>query len=171
MTLDAFLERYDKEGSVVLLEGKRSVKEKDKLLLIALGRLLAEKSRHIIFRSGNADGADFYFTQGVFECAPERIQIITPYKGHKKKNNLGYDIIDIDTVNLAEEPEIINQTIEISKGKSIINKYLEGEKGRNSAKAPYLLRDTAKVLGVGHFKPAVFAFFYDDLEIPKKGGT
>lgn len=171
MIFNEFIDKYDKIGSVVLLEGKRDVKESDKISLINFGRLLADMTRNIVFRSGNADGADFYFTKGVYEIASERIQIITPYKGHKNQKNLGYDIIDIDDINLAEEPLLIRQTIEVSKGKNIINKYLNGEKDRNSVKAPYLLRDTAKVLGVGHFTPANFAFFYDDLENPKKGGT
>ncbi|MBW1660271.1 MAG: hypothetical protein JRJ48_07220, partial [Deltaproteobacteria bacterium] len=58
MTLDQFIDRYDKEGAVVLLEGKRKVPEDDKEKLIALGRLLASRTKKMIFRSGNAQGAD-----------------------------------------------------------------------------------------------------------------
>ncbi len=41
MTFKEFIERYDKEKSVVLLEGKREVSETDKEKLRELGRLLS----------------------------------------------------------------------------------------------------------------------------------
>ena len=46
-------------------------------------RLSVEAS--LSFRSGNASGADEAFTAGVIKVAPERIQIIAPYAGHRKK--------------------------------------------------------------------------------------
>ena len=65
MTLDHFIDQYDFEGSVILLEGKRTVPEIDQHKLKALGQMLAKKLQLATFRSGNANGADLYFSQGV----------------------------------------------------------------------------------------------------------
>lgn len=78
MTLNQFINNYDSPGSIVLLEGKRNVPDADKEKLIALGQLLAKKTSHILFRSGNAAGADEYFSQGVSKINQDRLQIITP---------------------------------------------------------------------------------------------
>lgn len=59
MTLKEFIEQFDKEDSIVLLEGKRIVLDSDIDLLIQLGKTLATKTEHITFRSGNADGSDY----------------------------------------------------------------------------------------------------------------
>jgi hypothetical protein len=47
------------------------------------------------FRSGNA-GGDFYFSQGVLQVAPERLQVITPTKTTVKSNN-AYETISHST--------------------------------------------------------------------------
>ncbi|MBK8701150.1 MAG: hypothetical protein IPN29_17075 [Saprospiraceae bacterium] len=70
MTLSTFLSQYDTPGSIGLLEGKRNVLEADKEKLVSLGKLITLKSRHITFRSGNAGGADEYFSAGVAEVDP-----------------------------------------------------------------------------------------------------
>ena len=62
-----FVERYDVFGSIVLLEGKRSVADCDIPMLEAVGEKLAKMTSKIIFRSGNAPGADFYFSKGIDE--------------------------------------------------------------------------------------------------------
>lgn len=72
---------------MVLLEGKRDVPVTEKDKLIVLGCLLAESTTNILFRSGNAAGADFYFSQGVSEINPNHLQVITPYSGHRNKQN------------------------------------------------------------------------------------
>ena len=59
MTLKEFIKHFDKEDSIVLLEGKRIVLENDADLLIQLGKTLASKTEHITFRSGNADSSDY----------------------------------------------------------------------------------------------------------------
>jgi hypothetical protein len=38
------------------------------------------------FSSGNADGADTAFSQGVMDVAPERMEIIAPYATHRQKH-------------------------------------------------------------------------------------
>ena len=57
MNFGEFIERFDCPGSVVLLEGKRTVAVSDRPRLQALGQLLARRTRHILFRSGNASWA------------------------------------------------------------------------------------------------------------------
>lgn len=58
MTFDDFIKQFDIEHSIVLLEGKRDVADQDREKLSALGKLLATHTKHILFRSGNAGGAD-----------------------------------------------------------------------------------------------------------------
>lgn len=65
MTLHNSIQQYDVPGSIVLLEGKRDVREQDKDALVALGALLARETNHTLFRSGNANGADLHFSTGV----------------------------------------------------------------------------------------------------------
>jgi hypothetical protein len=84
MTLKEFIDQYDNENSIVLLEGKRKVLEEDKEKLIELGELLASKTSKMIFRSGNAEGSDQFFSDGVTSIDQKRLQVITPYSGHRK---------------------------------------------------------------------------------------
>ena len=59
MDLTSFCELYS--NGIILLEGKRNVREEDKIKLIEIGKLLAEKMPNATFRSGNADGSDYFF--------------------------------------------------------------------------------------------------------------
>ncbi len=49
--------------------------------------------------------------------------------------------------------------------------YLSGAKNRISVKAPYLIRDTMKVVGHNEIDKCNFAIFYDDLKNTEQGGT
>lgn len=172
MTLTKFISKYSNKNAVILLEGKRNVLELDKEKLTQFGNLLASKLPLATFRSGNADGADFYFSQGVLQVAPERLQVITPYENHRQKQNNAYETISLDQIDLANEPEVIYQSKNNKKTKSLIDKYVGGAKDRFAIKASYIIRDTVKVTGTNSGVPATtFAFFYDDLENPKTGGT
>lgn len=62
------------------------------------------------FRSGNADGADFYFSKGVLQVAPDRLQVITPYKNHRQKKNKANETISLDQIDLLNEPEVVYQS-------------------------------------------------------------
>ena len=54
----------------------------------------------------------------------------------------------------------------------MIDKYVGGAKDRFSIKAAYIIRDTVKVTGTqSGVAPTTFAFFYDDEQNPKTGGT
>ncbi len=171
MILDEFIQKYDFPGSVVLLEGKREVADADKLKLVDLGKLLTEKTRHMIFRSGNADGADNYFSQGVAEMDAERLEVIIPYTGHRKKTNIANKTYDLDSIDLKNEKDVIEQSIKNKKLKNLISKYVSGVRNRNTIKAAYIIRGTVKVIGTSIISKASFAIFYDDLDKPKTGGT
>ena len=171
MTLKDFVDQFDKENAIVLLEGKRKVIEEDKDRLENLGKLLATRTTKIIFRSGNADGADYYFSKGVTSVNSARLQVITPYSKHRQKDNLANDTISIDTINIVQEPEVIYQSKSNKKTEKLIDRYLSGEIDKFSIKAAYIIRDTIKAIGTDKIKPATFGIFYDDLENPKEGGT
>ena len=171
MTLTDFLEKHDVPGAIVLLEGKREVLEEDKAYLTRLGKLLAEKSNHILFRSGNASGADLYFSQGVAEIDSHRLQIITPYASHRQKQSQTYNSVSMDDINMAEEPEVVYQSKSNKKTDKLVDQYVAGKKDRFSIKAAYIIRDTVKVIGTQQIPAATFGIFYDDLSDPGKGGT
>jgi hypothetical protein len=77
-----FIEKFDQPGSIDLLEGKRIVKPDDEDKLILVGKMLAENSKHITFRSGNAKGADELFSKGVCSVDASRLEVITPFTDH-----------------------------------------------------------------------------------------
>ena len=171
MTLKEFIQTYDKENAIVLLEGKRNVLESDKGKLIALGKLLASKTEKMIFRSGNADGSDQYFSDGVTSVDPKRLQVVTPYTGHRKKTNKAYETFSLDEIDIAAEPEVVYQSKTNKKMEKLIDQYVYGDKNRFSMKAAYIIRDTIKAIGTDDIAPATFGIFYDDLDQPMSGGT
>lgn len=171
VTIEQFVKTYDKPGTVILLEGKRAVLPADQPKLFDVGKLLAGSTKHIVFRSGNAKGADYYFSQGVAQVDPSRLQVITPYRGHRHKSNLGHQTISLDDVDLASEPNVIFHTKNSSSVVPLIDGFLKAGDNAFTVKARYLLRDTIKVVGTSRLQPAAFAIFYDDLTRPKTGGT
>ena len=171
MKLDEFILKYDHENSVVLLEGKRLVSDEYKDKLTKLGRLLALKTSRMIFRSGNADGSDFFFSRGVASVDSSRLQVITPYSGHRKKYNVAGNSVSLEDLDLDAEPEVVRYSRENRKTARVLDQYLSGERDRFSMKAAYIIRDTVKVLGAGHVMPATFGIFYDNPEDPESGGT
>ena len=171
MTLQEFTAAYDTPNSVVLLEGKRNVAEEDKDRLVELGGVLTSRTSHITLRSGNADGADYYFSKGVASVEADRLQVVTPYTGHRKKSNQAGETLPLDQVNLANDPEVIYQAKTSGKMDNLIDQYVAGMQNRTTIKAAYILRDTLKVTGTGEISPATFGLFYDDLLNPRTGGT
>lgn len=171
MTIDDFISKYDNENSVILLEGKRNVLDSDKEKLFLLGKLLVSKTSKMIFRSGNAEGADQYFSEGVASIDFKRLQVITPYTGHRQKTNKSYDTIALDQVDLLSNPEVIYHSKSNKKTENLIDRYVLGENNRYTIKAAYIIRDTIKVLGANDILPATFGIFYDDLGDPQTGGT
>jgi hypothetical protein len=171
MTLQHFIRDYDKQNSVVLLEGKRDVSEGEREMLVQLGKLLASSTRHMIFRSGNADGADYYFSLGIAAVDKARLQVVTPYTGHRQKANQASHTISLEEIDLAAESEVIAFSKSNAKMGKLVDQYIDGKRDRFSIKAAYIIRDTIKVTGVKNLPPASFALFYDDLSNPRSGGT
>lgn len=171
MTLEEFIKRFDQDHSIVLLEGKRLVKEEDREKLVTLGRILASNTDKMLFRSGNAEGADQLFAEGVAQVNPSRLQVITPYSGHRQKSNKAYQTITLDEIDLVEEPEVVYQSKSNKKTKDLIDRYVSGQRDRFSIKAAYIIRDTIKAIGTVELPPANIGLFYDDLSNPRSGGT
>jgi hypothetical protein len=171
MTLKEFIKNFDKDNSIVLLEGKRNVLEADKEKLIALGRLLASRTKKMIFRSGNAEGSDQLFSDGVTEVDNKRLQVITPYNSHRQKTNHAYNTISLENINIAAEAEVVYQSKRNKKTEKLIEKYVAGARDRFSIKAAYIIRDTIKAIGTHEIQPSTFGIFYEDLDKPGEGGT
>lgn len=171
MTLNEFIDQFDKSNSIVLLEGKRNVIDADKEKLTALGRLLATKTKRMLFRSGNADGSDQLFSDGVTAVDSKRLQVITPYSGHRQKTNQAYETISLDDINIAAETEVVYQSKSNKKTEKLIDKFVSGDNNPYTIKAAYIIRDTIKAIGTEEIKPATFGIFYDDLDKPMTGGT
>lgn len=171
MTLKEFIKHFDKDNCIVLLEGKRNVLEADKEKLTAFGRLLAARTVRMTFRSGNAEGSDQLFSDGVTAVDNKRLQVITPYSGHRQKTNQAYETISLDNINIAAEPEVVYQSKTNKKTEKLIAQFVSGDKNRFTIKAAYIIRDTIKAIGTEGIKPATFGIFYDNLENPKTGGT
>ena len=171
MTLTEFISCYDTENSIILLEGKRNVLDEDKGKLTELANLLVAKSSKMIFRSGNAEGSDQLFSDPISLVDNKRLQVITPYSGHRQKNNQAFKTYSLDNINLAAEPEVIYHSKSNKKTEKLIDQYVSGNNNRYTIKAAYIIRDTIKAIGTDEIKPATFGIFYDDLTNPKNGGT
>jgi len=170
--LKEYIKHLNKKNPIVLVEGKRKVKEEDKIMIVKLGEQLAKDFPDVIFRTGNANGADELFAQGISKVSPERLEFILPYKTHKKRKRIEKaKYYSLDEINISEE--VIKQTRELSgKNRNIVDLYLSGVRNRFTMKAPYILRDTLKVIGMeAIISKADFGIFYDDLEHPLTGGT
>lgn len=171
MTLIQFIQQHDIDNAIVLLEGKRNVSEEDKIKLTELGKLLASRTSRMLFRSGNAEGSDQFFSEGVTQVDHKRLQVITPYTGHRSKTNQAYETISLDDVDIAAESEVVYQSKLNKKTESLIDQFVSGKKNRYTIKAAYIIRDTIKAIGTDDISPATFGIFYDDLSNPMAGGT
>ena len=172
MTFDKFLKDYDHPGTIVLLEGKRTVQDQDCHKLQKLGQLITLNSKHMIFRSGNASGSDELFIEGEKQVSSERVQLVTPFKGHRTKQSGSLYTYSMEECNVAGEEDVIYLSKQNKKTKNLIDQYVHGIRNPYTLKAAYIIRDTVKVTGVkDQLAPANFAIFYDDLEHPETGGT
>lgn len=158
--------------AVVLLEGRRSIPDHDAALATALARTLALRFPHLRFRSGNAEGADHAFSEGVAQIAPWRLQVVAPYASHRKSKRHAEAVYDSpETLGVVQEDEVASKTKMASpQNAGLIEK--RAKKGALAAKAAYLIRDTMKVTGHSDLFPKpVCALFYVDLGAPLAGGT
>jgi hypothetical protein len=157
---------------VIILEGRRGIPADFYARAVAVGRFLAERYPGARFRSGNAEGSDEAFSEGVAAVDPGRLQVIAPYQSHRRK----YRIPDAAYASPEEasplvEAEIARKTVEASpKNRGMVER--RGGSGQVAAKAAYLIRDTMKVTGFSdEYPPATVALFYIDEGDPMAGGT
>lgn len=157
---------------VVLLEGSREVKEEDSALLVRLGALLAERLPGAVFRSGNAEGSDSLFAEGVRSVDAGRMQVVTPTAGHRKKNlDPAYEVVSLGQVSEVRDRDLVEASnLATPKNRGLMEKRVVNP--RLGAKANYLLRDTLKVLGDSEngLAPANAGIFYTKPD-PMQGGT
>lgn len=172
MTWEAFLDGFDREGKVVLLIGKRKVLEEDTALLEGISKQLAARTKWMHFRSGNAAGADSLLMQAVHAAIPERMELVVPYRTHRRAAFPGAARVGLDDLPLDLNHPLVQTTLSLYQHPSLITSFL-ADTHRLAAKGGYLLRDTLMVVGDGatSFAPASAALVYDDLEQPASGGT
>jgi hypothetical protein len=174
MNFQSFKDQLPISTSRIFLGGKRNVREEDKPKLVLLGKLLASELSYMIFRSGNAEGSDALFAEGVCRVDPTRFESILPYENHRKKNlNTYSQSYSMDQVDLAADDDLVYYTKSNKANANLINRYMDGHKDRNGMKAAYLFRDTMAIIGSKSIplEPVSFAFFYIDPADPLGGGT
>lgn len=108
MTLTDFISTYDHPASIVLLEGKREVAPADADTLVALGAACCAHKTYS-FPQWQCTRFGFPFSSGVAAIDKTRLQVITPKHGHRAKDILTDDIISLDRIDLAKEPEVVYQ--------------------------------------------------------------
>lgn len=161
---------------VILLEGTRRVPEALRPRLSKFARLLAEELPHAIFRSGNAEGSDDAFAQGVAEVDPRRLQLVLPTPGMgRARRPAGAVCHALDELPLGEkEPLIQACTAASPENRRLFELYLRSLSGTPAySKSLYLVRDGLKVLGSPALglAPASVAIFFVDESNQSSGGT
>lgn len=159
-------------SAVILLEGRRGISEAEALAARDFGEFLARRFPALRFRSGNAEGADQAFSDGVAKVDARRLQIVAPYASHRKKNrNPAVVYSSPDDLSPEQVEEFIKKTAAASpKIARLLNRWKDG--GALAVKATYLLRDSMKVLGHSEeFPKPICGIFFTDPSDPMAGGT
>jgi hypothetical protein len=161
---------------VLLLEGIRALPEADRAKVIAVGRMLAERLPDAVFRSGNAEGSDTAFAEGVVAVDPTRMEYVITHGGMGRKRRKPHcRAVALAEVPCVGEGPVGEYTVVASPGtKGLVDAYqTRGRSGALGAKAAYLLRDTLKVVGSleAGLAPAVVGLFYVNEADPFSGGT
>jgi hypothetical protein len=161
---------------VILLEGTRRVPDAQRHLLSRFARLLAEALPHAVFRSGNAEGSDDAFAQGVAMVAAQRLQLVLPTPGMGRgRRPVGAVCHALNELPRREkEPLTQACTTASPENRRLFDLYLRGVSGTPAySKALYLVRDGLKVLGSPALglAPASVAIFFVDESNPTGGGT
>ncbi|MCK5803430.1 MAG: hypothetical protein KAI66_11380 [Lentisphaeria bacterium] len=163
----------NRQHSIVLVEGTRSLPAEDVDTLAAFGKWLAETYPQAMFRTGNADGADTAFARGIIEVDPSRLEYVLPYGGHRKESiaQSSCQIALTDMPRVAEERAVYHTSQASPQYQSLMKK--RETMPRLRAKARYILRDTIKVIGAeeSSLSPATAGIFYVNPDDPMKGGT
>jgi len=157
---------------VILIEGRRTISPEVAESARKVAAFIAGRFPRLKFRSGNANGADEAFTAGVLEVSPERLQVITPYASHRKKQRHPLALYDSpESLSPDELEDIKTRSIAATPGnKGLVNCYQRG--GKLGSQAACLIRDTMKVAGIsGQLAPPTAALFCIDPANPEAGGT
>jgi hypothetical protein len=159
---------------IILIEGTRRLRESDRALLVRIGRFLAARWQNAIFRTGNAEGADSAFAEGVRSVANDRLQYVLPGP-RMGRNRLAQDawVRHIEELSEDGRAPIIEATKRATPdSRRPVDAFCGLLANRRlAAIGSYLLRDTLKVLGSAELglAPATLGIFYSD--DPDKGGT
>lgn len=164
---------------LILVEGRRTIPETSASKAKRVASLLARRFPKLRFRSGNATGADQAFAAGIIATAPERLEIITPYASHRRRERhplVRYD--SPESLDPAELADIQALTIAATPANRGLMKCY-GRGGRTGAQAACLIRDTMKVVGrsasasqgLRALTPPIAALFWIDPAHPDAGGT
>ena len=161
---------------VVLVEGIRALPEADHAMVVAFGRWLAERLPGGTFRSGNAEGTDTAFSEGVTSVDPARMQYVMTHPGMgRKRRHPAARAVSLDQLSPTRVDTIGQATVEASPDSvRLVQSWKErGGKGPLAGKAQYLLRDTLKVVGAAELdlEPAIAGIFYVNQADPISGGT
>lgn len=174
--MQRFLTKAQKiKRPVILLEGTRKVTIQDSQRLHSLAFFLADAMPGAIFRSGNAQGADSLFFNGLAETAPERMEYILPYPGSgKKRIRTGAKVFSLADIKPEELAQVVKVTLVASPDlQNLVRAFMDRGRNNVTTKAMYLLRDALKVTGAPslNLTPADFGFFFTNPENPLAGGT
>lgn len=159
-------------NAVVLLEGRRGIAEAEALAARDFGEFLALRFPVLRFRSGNAEGADQAFADGVARVDAGRLQIVAPYASHRRKSRHPAVVYSSpEDLSPGQAEAAIRRTAAASpKVGRLLDRWKDG--GALAAKATYLLRDTMKALGHSEeFPKAACGIFFIDPADPMAGGT
>lgn len=173
MNFEEFTDVISTAGNpLILIEGRRAISQEMTDRARKLAALLALQFPALQFRSGNATGSDAAFSAGVLEVAPERLQVIAPYAGHRKKERhplASYE--SPESLGLEDLEAIKQMTVAASPvNKGLVACYQRG--GRLGSQAACLIRDTMKVAGgIKGLQVPIAALFVIDPENPDAGGT
>lgn len=161
---------------IILLEGARRLPATSRPQLTRLARKLAENLPGATFRSGNAEGSDEAFAQGVAEVAAQRLQLVLPTHGMGRARRPRLAAChSLEALPSEEREELARACASASpENRRLFEIYRRGEKGSPAySKSLYLVRDGLKVLGSSALglDPAHLAIFYIDESKPAGGGT
>lgn len=122
---------------VVLLEGRRLISPEDYERATKLARHHATQFPRLRFRSGNAEGSDQAFFEGVAQVDANRLQVVAPYATHRKGVRYTDELYDSPaSMSKVQEDEVAYKTISATpKNRGLIEK--RNTKGRLAAKAAY----------------------------------
>jgi len=161
---------------VVLLEGRRALPAEHRHRLVALASRLARQFPKVVFRTGNAEGADEAFAEGVCAVDPARLELLLPRSNMgRQRVNPSAKVASLEQCSVVREEQAIYQSKTASPQNTRLFEegYRQGKNRRLAAKATYLLRDALKVIGDPSLgmAPASAAIFYVAPDDPMAGGT